>query len=139
MKRNEPIKNVMSTAPQAVQRGEKLSKARQLLGGSGFHHLPVLDGTKVVGIITSNDMLRVSFDVDAVDERNLDAILDHQFSIDQVMQSEIVTLPNNSNVRDAAQILAKGDIHSVLVTDAEQQLEGIVTSTDMIRYLTDLY
>ena len=52
MKRNDPIKHVMSTAPQAVQRGEKLSKARQLLGG-----------TKVVGIVTSTGLVRYLTDL----------------------------------------------------------------------------
>ena len=139
MKRNDPIKNLMSAAPQSIQRGQRLSKARQILGSNSFHHLPVLEGKKVVGILSSNDMLRLSYDFDAIDERSLDAILDHQYSIDQVMQSDVVSIPIESNVRDAAEILAKGEIHSVVVTNDQNELEGIVTSTDMIRYLTDLF
>ena len=139
MKRNDPIKNLMSAAPHSIQRGQRLSKARQILGSHSFHHLPVLEGKKVVGMLSSNDMLRLSYDFDAIDERSLDAILDHQYSIDQVMQSDVVSIPIESNVRDAAEILAKGEIHSVVVTNDQNELEGIVTSTDMIRYLTDLF
>jgi len=38
------------------------------------------------------------------DERSMDAYLDHQFTIEGLMQSDVVTLPTKSTVEDAADV-----------------------------------
>jgi CBS domain-containing protein len=45
-----------------------------------------------------------------------------------------VTLPHDGNVRQAAEILAEGGFHSLPVVSGGK-LVGIVTSTDLIKYL----
>ncbi len=52
------------------------------------------------------------------------------------MQKNPVTLEDNASVRDAAEILAKGDFHSIPVVHGTK-LVGIVTSTDLIKHLLD--
>jgi CBS domain-containing protein len=54
------------------------------------------------------------------------------------MKAEPVTIPVSGTVRDAANVLSRGEFHSLPVVDG-RKLAGMVTSTDLIRYLVDQY
>lgn len=138
MKRNEPVTHVMTKDPITVHHGDHISTARQLMRDHGVHHLPVVSGRDLIGMISSSDILRVSFgDAFNTDQRAVDATLDHTMTIEQLMQANPATVSLHGSVRDAAQVLAEGDFHAVAVVDGKE-LAGIVTSTDLIRYLLSL-
>ncbi|MEQ9406346.1 MAG: CBS domain-containing protein [Fuerstiella sp.] len=139
MKKNEAVTRIMSSNPVSVGRNETVSAARKMLEEKGIHHLPITDGKVLVGIITSNDFLRVSFgEFGNQDARNLDAILDHTYKIADLMNPNVTTINKDQTVRDAATILATSGFHSLPVVDGDN-LVGIVTSSDLIQYLLDQY
>jgi CBS domain-containing protein len=139
MKKNEPVSHIMTANPISINRNGKPSEVRRILDEHSIHHLPVTDGNRLVGIISAGDLLRVSFgDLGNQDSRSLDAILDHTYTVSQLMNSEPVTVSVGSSIREAAQILVSGRFHSLPVIDGEE-LTGIVTSSDLIRYLLIQY
>lgn len=137
MKRNEPISHIMKTNPITVHTGETLSDARRKMMEGGFHHLPVVTGNKLVGMLSATDILRVSYQYD-VDDRLADTVLDHTRSITDVMHPGAMKLQKSATVREAAEVFAKGWFHGLPVCDGDE-LVGIVTTTDMINYLLDQY
>lgn len=139
MKRNEPIKTIMSSDVTTVNVTDELSKVRRLMSTEVIHHVPVVSGRKLVGLLSATDLVRLSFSAYGADERAVDAMLDHEFSVDKVMQKDLVTLSTSDTVRDAARHLRAGQFHSLPIVDDDGNLEGIVTSTDLIRYLYDQY
>jgi len=135
MKQNDPISHLMNTDLVTVHHGDPISKVRQLMRETGVHHLPVVSGGDLVGIISWSDILNLSFgQAFGADERAVDALLDHSVTLEQVMKKDPVTLPHEGYVRQAAQILADGDFHALPVVSGKK-LVGIVTSTDLIKYL----
>jgi len=138
VKRREPISKVLTTEVTTVDRTAKLSHAYQLLTQAPFHHVPVVEGKKPVGIISSIDVLRLAYDAGGSDQKAMAAMLDYQFNIDDAMSDDLTTLPLSATVKDAANKMSDGDIHSVLVVADNGDLAGIVTSTDLIRYLRDI-
>ena len=138
MTKREPIKSVMTSHPTYVQRSQPISQVYDLLDGAPFHHVPVLDGERPVGMVSASDILRLVYDIDGSDDRMLRTMLDHQFTIDDAMSSDLSTLPETATVREAASALADGRRHSVLVIGVDGSLAGIVTTTDLVRYLRDL-
>lgn len=139
MRKNDPITNLMVTDVTTIQAGQPLSVARKTLSEGNFHHLPVLDGKTLVGVLSSHDMMRLSFEAFNTDERTMDHVLDEQFKLVDVMTTEPVTLTNKNTVRDAVERLSEGKIHSLPVINEGSELVGIVTSTDLIRYLEKQY
>ncbi len=139
MKKNEPIAKIMSSDVVAIQAGQKLSEVRHLMAEGNIHHVPVLEGRKLVGLVSFTDMMKLNFVISGADERTIDTIIDQQFDIRAIMSTRLVTLPVTASVREASELLAKGEFHSLPVVDADDQLAGIVTSTDLIRYLNDQY
>ena len=53
------------------------------------------------------------------------------------MQNHPVTIGVEGTVRDAARLLSTGGFHSLPVVGYDGRLQGIVTSTDLIRLLVD--
>ena len=138
MKRNDPISKIMTTELQTVHLGQKLSEVRRMLADNPYHHVPVVSGKKLVGLLSATDMVRLSLAIYGVDERAVDAMLDSQHTIESVMTTDLTTISAKDTVRGAATVLGEGKFHSLPVVDGEE-LVGLVTSTDVIRYLLEQY
>ena len=139
MKRNEPVSHIMSTNLVTVHHGDPISKVRKVMQENGVHHVPVVSGENIVGIISWSDILRLSFgDAFNADQRAVDATLDHTKKIEDVMKPEPFTIPQDGKIREAAEVLARGDFHSLPVVSG-RKLVGMVTSTDLIKYLLEQY
>lgn len=135
---SDPITTIMTTAIVSIDRDQPLSEAYLALRGASYHHIPVLENDLPVGMLSSTDILKLVYDVEGTSDLMLTSMLDHQFTIDDAMTAELVTLPTSATVHDAAEVLAGGHLHSVLVTGDDGLLAGIVTTTDLIRHLRDL-
>lgn len=139
MKKHEPISKIMSANVASVQVGQPLSDVRDLMLNANIHHVPIIDGSKLVGLISFTDLMKINFVINGVDERSINAIIDQQFSIREIMSDKLVTIKNTDTIRDGSELLAKGGFHSLPVIDDEGALVGIVTTTDLIRYLNEQY
>ncbi len=133
---NQPLTTIMAADPVTVDRGQTVSEVRFLLANERIHHLPVIEEGRLVGMISSNDVMRVSFSLDT-DDAVSRTLLDQTVSIDDLMVADLVTVSARGSVRDAAIALSAGGFHAVPVVDDEGHLVGIVTSTDLIQYLLD--
>ncbi len=139
MKKNEPVSHIASSALVTVQVGQKLSDVRKLLQANPIHHIPVVNGKKLVGLLSTLDLATLSLSEFGADEHSSDAVLDHQFLIEKVMSKNLITVKPTAPIRQVAEMLATGDFHAVPVVDDEGDLKGLVTSTDLIRYFLEQY
>jgi len=137
MRKNEPVTKIMTTKLQTIHDGEPVSKLRQIFESDSIHHIPVVSGEKLIGIVSWNDYMRISFgEFGNQDGRGLDEILDHTYKIHDVMNANPTTIAKTGTIRDAARLLGSNHFHALPVVDGEQ-LVGLVTSTDLIRFLAD--
>lgn len=139
MKRNESITHIMSPNPVTVHEGQKLSEVRRALQEHKIHHVPVVSGRRFIGLVSSSDLLRVSYgDTYTQDPRTLDALLD-TMTIREVMAEDVLTVTTHATIREAAERLANGSYHCLPVIDDHGDLAGLVTSTDLIKFLLEQY
>ena len=138
MKKNQPIAKIMSTDLTTVHDGQPVSSLRTIFEKDDIHHIPVVSGEELIGIVTSTDFMRISFgEFGNQDGQGLDNILDHTYKMHDVMNKNPVTIPNDATVRDAARVLGSHSFHALPVVEG-QKLVGLVTSTDLIQYLAEL-
>lgn len=137
MIKNDNIKKILTTDVISVHVSQKLSDVNKIFRENIIHHVPVLKGKKPIGIISTNDIFKLMFNIEMQYDRMLDAILDHHFTIKNAMSKDLVTLPITSTIKDVAKILQFSTIHSIIITNEAGELEGIVTSTDLIKHLHD--
>ena len=139
MRKNEAITHIMSNNVDSIQEGQNLSEVRRLMTEKAIHHIPIVNGKKLAGIISFTDMMKLSLITNGATEHTIDSIIDQQFSIKDVMTENPKVLKDSDSIRNAAELLVEGNFHSLPVVSNEGDLVGIVTSTDLIRYLNDQY
>ena len=122
---NEPIHTIMTKKVKTLHPDNTLAEVREILMNHRIHHLPVVEGErKLVGIITSWDMVKLG-------------ILPEDYAktkVSDVMTRKIATLDSNQHIGAVAELLLEHLFHAVPIVDDHGNLEGIVTSTDIIRY-----
>ena len=131
MKRNVPVSKIMTAAPTTVHVGQALSEVRDAMAKGGYHHMPVVSGKKLIGILSTTDLLNVSYQYGA-DAREQDAVLDHTVDIESLLTRAPTTVGPTTTIRAATEILAEGAFHSLPVVD-EGDLVGLITTTDILR------
>lgn len=139
MKHNEPVSHIMSNELLTVHAAQKVSEVYTLLTENRIHHVPVVNGEKPIGLISSSDMMKLSLDAYGTPDSANTEYLDSQFTIEQVMSSDLVTIGANEPIRTAAEKLSSGALHSLPVVAEDGTLAGIVTTTDLVNYLLDQY
>lgn len=140
MRKNELITKILTPASEvhSVHVDQKLSEVRHLLAEYNIHHVPVLSGESLVGLISATDMLKMTFTAYGGDERSFDAYLDHEFKIEDVMTRELSTLTSKSTIREAALMLSEVDFNSLPIVD-DDTFVGLLTTKDLARHVHDLY
>lgn len=139
MKNNVPVSEIMTKNIIKLNLSDELTKAEELFKKHNIRHIPVVNGNKIVGMLSYTDLLRVSY-ADAADEAadNVESIVFNMFTVRQVMAKEIVIISPSSTIRTAAEILSKYEFHALPVCEGEL-LVGIVTTTDLMKYFLEQY
>jgi CBS domain-containing protein len=138
MKKREPISHIMTKSVITVNQNDDLKEVVAKLKSNSIRHIPVLNGKEVSGIISRSDINRLTFGAlfdgqDGADEAILDML-----TISQIMTSKPKTVSSETIIKDLAEIFVKEEFHALPVVD-NGQLKGIVTTTDVIKYLLEQY
>lgn len=139
MKQKVPISTIMTQDVVKLNLADNLTKAETLFKKHHIRHIPVVNGNKIIGMLSYTDLLRISF-ADAIDddEDDVDTTVYNMFTVEQVMAKNLVTISPETTIKEAAEILATREFHALPVCTGNL-LVGIVTTTDLIRYLIDQY
>jgi CBS domain-containing protein len=138
MKKREPISGIMTTHVYTVQENEPLQNVVALFRKNKIRHLPVLAGKNVTGIISRTDINRLTFGALFDNQEGADEAVLEILSIKQVMTAKPKVVNSNDSIRDVALIFATEEFHALPVVDGDE-LKGIVTTTDIIKYMLDQY
>jgi CBS domain-containing protein len=132
------ISTIMTSNVHTLDVNSKLSELRRALIANGFHHMPIVDGNRLVGMISWRDLVRAYRNArigDVSDPFGIDDVLDRSSRIEEAMTRELVTVRDDDSIDHAVDLIADAHVHSVLVLDSEERLVGIVTDKDIVAYL----
>lgn len=127
----------MKREPVTVTREESLRKARELLDSRRIRHLPVVEGKRLVGIITDRDIQQASPSSTApISDQDLSEFLE-RVKVGEVMVSEVVTTSPFTSIEEAAKVMQERKIGCLPVLD-RGELVGIITETDILGVLVEV-
>ncbi|MEI6411330.1 MAG: CBS domain-containing protein [Bacteroidota bacterium] len=121
---NEYVPAIMTTNVITLTPDQTLQEARDLMLAKHIHHLPVVEGTKLVGMITSWDFLKLGKQADELGG----------IHVKDIMTTKLATLDPGQHIGAVAELLMVHLFHAVPIVNDDKELLGIVTSTDLIRY-----
>jgi CBS domain-containing protein len=137
---NIPVSSIMSTQLVILNTTDSLEKAEHLFKKHKIRHIPVIEGQrKIVGMLSLTDLLRISFADGAYeDEEDIESVVYEMFTLSQVMAKNVKSVAPKTSVKEVAELLAAREFHAVPVVE-DGDLVGIVTTTDLIKYLLKQY
>lgn len=139
MKQREPISRIMTSQVITLNTSQSLAEAEEIFTKHNIRHIPVVSGTKLKGILSLTDILRISFVESYGDEEHsVDTAVYNILSIEQVMVTNPVTVSPTQTIKEVARILSNKEFHALPVVE-DGVLKGIVTTTDLIKYLLAQY
>ncbi len=139
MKKRVPISQIMTKNVVTLSTKDDLVTAEELFKKNKIRHIPVTSGNEVLGMLSYTDLMRISF-ADAIDEdeQDVDTMVYNMFTIEQVMVKDVICVSAKATVHEVAAFLAQKEFHALPVVDNDE-LVGIVTTTDLINYLLAQY
>lgn len=135
MVKNQPITVLMSDNPITLNSDDDLTTAEELFKLHKIRHIPIVQGRKVIGMLSHTDLLRVSYK-DSIEEfeTEFDTVLNSKFTIEQVMTKNVVAVNTKTTIAEVATILSEREFHALPVLENDE-LIGIITTTDLVHFL----
>jgi acetoin utilization protein AcuB len=128
----------MSTRPVTIPAGERLSTVEDIMTLGGVRHMPVVQRGRLVGVVSERDLLRASLSaLSGVGTEERRAFLS-AVEISEVMSEPPITIGPEAKVEEAAHLMAEHKIGCLPVLEKDE-LVGMVTETDLLRYFAGLF
>lgn len=134
------VKDIMSQCVITVGEEDTMDAIRDQMETHGVRHVPVVDGKRLVGLISQRDLLRFSnseFRPSRVSQA-LDQQRAHDTFAAHVMTRTLVTVRPETPIADAAALLVERKFGCLPVTASDGTLLGIVTSHDFVKTVIEL-
>lgn len=139
MIRKAPISMIMTKDVITLKKTDSLEAAEHLFKRHKIRHIPIVNNKVIIGMLSYTDLLRLSFaDITNENDNSADVMVYNMFSIEQVMKRSIVTVSSSNSIKEVAGILATREFHALPVVD-NNILVGIITTTDLIKYLLNQF
>ncbi len=123
------VDEIMAEEVVTIHKDRKLSDAIDTMEKQRVSRLLVVNGSELIGIITERDIL------DTLGSGKHGNVLPSRLHVSSAISKNLITINRKADLKEAAELMLKMNIRSLPVVNS--QLEGIVTTTDLLKPLTD--
>jgi CBS domain-containing protein len=126
------VSDIMTREVITLSEEDNLSGVSEGMERFRFRHLPVVDGKKLVGLITHRNLLKVAASsLEHANQRKTETLNERLFARD-IMIRDLVTVREDTPLVEAARLLWNEKLGCLPVVAADHQLVGIVTEADFV-------
>lgn len=116
------VSQYMSRSVVTVTPATEFHRAFDLMRSRNIHHLPVVDGGRIVGIVAERDLLLAAANFGS-----------SEVAVGEIMRGPAVCVAETALLKEAARLLVVRHIGSLPVLDSKKALVGIITETDIFK------
>lgn len=128
------LSEIMNRMLITVDRRASLRRAQRILDQYKIRHLLVMDGKRLVGIVTDRDLRKAApSSKSPLTTSEREEFMD-ELKVMEVMSRKLITASPTTTVREAAKVMVGEKIGCLPVVDGNA-LVGIVTETDLLEIL----
>jgi acetoin utilization protein AcuB len=126
------VKNWMSQNPITISVDASIVDAQEIAKDNNIRHLPVMDGGKLVGIVSRGDLREASpSDATTLSVHELNYLF-LTMTVREIMTRDPITVTPETTIEEAARLMREHRVECMLVVDSETDaLVGIITESDI--------
>jgi CBS domain-containing protein len=118
------INDAMTRNPHGVERSTTVVEAARLMKSEDVGSLPVLDGQRLVGMVTDRDIaLRVV--ADGKDAQST--------TVGEIASTDLVTVDPQQDLDEALRLMAQHQVRRLPVVEEDGRLVGILAQADVAK------
>lgn len=121
---NEAVHTIMKSDLVTITPDINLTTVRKIFLKKRIHHLPVIEGKKLVGLLTTYDLWRRSFAPSEYDN----------IIVKDVMSTDLAKIGPDDKIGSAAEVFLDNRFHALPVVNDKNDLIGMITSFDVMLY-----
>ena len=126
------VSDLMTSSPISADPQMPVLEARQLMATKRIRHLLVMDGAKLVGVVTDRDIrLNMPSPATSLSIWELNYLI-ARMTVSTVMTKKLIIAGPRQDAREAALLMLDNKIGALPIVD-QGRLVGIVTETDLLR------
>jgi acetoin utilization protein AcuB len=129
------VREIMETEVAVLSPDERLDLAEDVMRLGRIRHLPVVENGRVVGVVSSRDLLASSLSQVLDFDPKRRRIFLRSIEVKEVMASKAVTVAPEASLREAGESMLRHRIGCLPVAKEDGALIGLVTETDLLRAL----
>jgi acetoin utilization protein AcuB len=122
----QTVGEYMTASPLTVGPQVTLAEAHEIMREHNVRHLPVMQGGKLIGMVTARDLALVE---------SLADFDPKEISVDEAMSEDVYAVSPDAPLRIVTAEMAERKLGSAVVVDGEKVI-GVFTATDACRALT---
>ncbi|WP_233804572.1 CBS domain-containing protein [Paraburkholderia sp. HP33-1] len=127
------VEDIMTKRLVTVGFDDTLETVKEIFNGAGFHHLLVVEGRELQGVVSDRDLLRaLSPFIDSVVETHRD-VSTLSKRVHQIMSRKPITLPPDADIAEAIQLFLSHPISCIPIVDSAFKPVGIVSWRDILK------
>ena len=129
-----PVSELMTRQVVHIEPDTAIDELHRLFERHHFHHIPVLEHGRLVGIVSKTDYLKVRH-VLAITWEGLTIVQDiyKDMTAADIMTKEPLKVESSDSIGLAADIFRANTLHALPVVD-DGELVGIITPHDLLNY-----
>jgi len=131
------VRKKMKTDLVTVTKNDRMTTAKKILQEKNIRHLPVVEGKKLVGLVTNMDIRKAEASpATSLEIRELHYLLD-KLTVGEIMTRNVITISPDISVEEATTLLHDNKIGCLPVVE-DGNLVGIITENDVMEILIDV-
>ena len=128
----------MTPNPITVGPETSVMDAAELMHSKKIRRLPVVDKGVLVGIVTDRDLREVGpSPATSLSAHELNYLL-AKMKVSEVMAKEVITVPVDAAIEEAALLMYNNKIGGIVVVDPDGKVVGLITETDIFKLFVDV-
>jgi CBS domain-containing protein len=130
------VKDIMTKNPATLGRNETLDVADDIMTLGRIRHMPVVDEGRLVGVVSQRDLFRSAVAGALGYGGKAQRTITKTIRVKEVMSEPVITISPDTSIKEAARRMMESKIGCLPVVENDQ-LVGLVTETDILRYVAE--
>ena len=130
---NYDISEIMTKNPTWISADANINDAIDILKVTKLSHLLIKERTKLIGVISKEDLIEKFYDITAVSSGTMyNTMVLNNTKVKSLIKKPPITIHLKSPLIEAIELMIKNEIHSVPVFNDENDIVGIITPMDIL-------